>query len=77
MSRDENLSMKDVQVILGHAHLCTTADVYTVEDEVQVIRRVQRHLAEREQQAQQPPPPPVAVGYDADDLAVLFGEAMP
>jgi integrase len=72
MSRDESLSLKDVQVILGHAHLATTADVYTVEDEAQVIRRVQRHLVEREQRAQQPPPP-VAVGYTAADLEVLLG----
>ncbi|MFL6120229.1 tyrosine-type recombinase/integrase [Actinophytocola sp.] len=74
MSRDESLSMKDVQVILGHAHLATTADVYTVEDEVQVIRRVQRHLAEREHRAQQPPP--VASAYDATDLDVLFGRKL-
>lgn len=72
MSRDQNLSLKDVQVILGHAHLSTTADVYTVEEETQVIRRVQRHLAEQDHRVQQPPPP-VAVGYDAGDLAVLFG----
>jgi integrase len=75
MSRDDNLSMKDVQVLLGHAHLATTADVYTVEDETQVIRRVQRHLAEREDRAKQPPPQ-VAAGYDAGDLAVLFGEQL-
>jgi integrase/recombinase XerD len=72
MSRDEALSMRDVQTILGHAHLSTTADVYLVEDEAQVIRRVQQHLAKREQRAQQPPHP-VAVGYDDADLAVLFG----
>jgi integrase/recombinase XerD len=72
MARDENLSLKDVQVILGHAHLSTTADIYMIEDEAQVIRRVQQHLVDREQRAQQPPPP-VAVGYDASDLAVLFG----
>lgn len=72
MSRDENLSLKDVQVILGHAHLSTTADVYTVEDEAQVVRRVQQHLADREQRVQQPPPP-IADGYDTGDLAVLFG----
>jgi integrase/recombinase XerD len=72
MSRDQNLSLKDVQVILGHAHLATTADIYTVEDEAQVIRRVLRHLAERDQRAQQPVPP-VATGYEAGDLAVLFG----
>jgi integrase len=74
MARDESLSLKDVQVILGHAHLSTTAEVYMVEDEVQVIRRVQRHLAEREVRAQQPPPP-VAAGYDATDLSILFGES--
>ncbi len=28
MARDEHLSLRDVQVILGHAHLSTTADVY-------------------------------------------------
>lgn len=72
MSRDEALSMRDVQTILGHAHLSTTADVYLVEDEDQVIRRVQQHLVEREQRAQQSPPP-VAVGYDSNDLSVLFG----
>lgn len=72
MARDENLSMKDVQDILGHAHLSTTADVYLVEDETQVIRRVQRHLAERERRDQQPLPT-VADGYDASDLEVLFG----
>ncbi len=72
MARDGTLSMKDVQTILGHAHLSTTSGVYLVEDEAQVIRRVQRHLAEYEQRAQQPSPP-VATGYDTGDLAVLFG----
>jgi integrase/recombinase XerD len=71
MSRDPALSMRDVQTIMGHLHLSTTADVYLVEDEAQVIRRVQRHLVERERRAQQPTPP-VAVGYDEADLAVLF-----
>ena len=76
MARDDTLSLRDVQAILGHAHLSTTADVYLVEEQAQVIRRVQRHLAERKQRAQQPPPP-VAVGYDADDLDVLFGGSTP
>ena len=40
-----------------------------------VIRRVRRHLIEREQRIQQLAPPPVAVGYDAGDLSVLFGGA--
>jgi len=63
-----------VQMILGHAHLSSTADVYLVEDEAQVIRRVQQHLAEREHRAGQSPPR-AAVGYDAGDLSVLFGGA--
>jgi integrase len=73
MSRDESLSTRDVQVILGHAHLSTTAETYLVEDESQIIRRVKHHLTEREQRGQQPPQS-VAVGYDAADLTVLFGE---
>jgi len=72
MSRDEQLSLRDVQIILGHAHLSTTASVYLVEDEAEVIRRVQRHLAEREQRQSQPPIE-VGVGYDAADLTILFG----
>lgn len=76
MARDENLSLRDVQTILGHAHMSTTADVYLIEEENEVIRRIARHLAERERRAQTPPVP-VAVGYDATDLAVLFGGAVP
>jgi len=73
MSRDESLTMRDVQTILGHAHLSTTAGVYLVEDEAQVIRRVRQYLAGREQRVQPAAPAPVAAGYDAGDLSVLFG----
>ncbi|WP_405987913.1 tyrosine-type recombinase/integrase [Streptomyces sp. NBC_00986] len=72
MARDKRLSLRDVQVILGHAHLGTTADFYLIEDEDEVIRRVAEYLAEREERAQTPPPQ-VAVGYDDADLSVLFG----
>lgn len=75
MSRDANLSMRDVQTILGHAHLSTTADVYLVEDEARVIRRVADHLAHR-QERHRVQPTPVAVGYDRADLAVLLGEGL-
>ncbi|CCH32991.1 site-specific integrase [Actinosynnema sp. NPDC047251] len=71
MSRDDSLSLRDVQVILGHAHLSTTADVYAVEGQAQVVYRVRRHLADRDNRA--PRPPLVAAGYDAADLAVLLG----
>jgi integrase/recombinase XerD len=73
MSRDERLSMRDVQAILGHAHLSTTADVYLVEDDAQILGRVHRHLSEREQRAREAPAVVVGAGYDAEDLSVLFG----
>jgi integrase/recombinase XerD len=71
MARDETLSLRDVQNILGHAHLSTTADVYMVEEEAAVIRRVSQHLTQRSL----PPRPrePVGAGYDDRDLSVLFG----
>ncbi|MFD8533420.1 tyrosine-type recombinase/integrase [Streptosporangium canum] len=72
MARDESLSLRDVQTILGHAHLSTTADIYLVEEETQVIRRVQEHLAELKERAKLPPPA-VTLGYDVGDLDVLFG----
>jgi integrase len=71
MARDENLSLRDVQTILGHAHLSTTADVYLAEDEQNVIRRVGQYLAGREHR-RQAGPPPVAGGYDPADLSVLL-----
>ncbi len=74
MSRDEQLSLRDVQAILGHSHLSTTADVYLVEDDAEVIRRVHQHLADRETQVQARPS--VAAGYDDRDLAVLFGGSL-
>jgi integrase len=73
MARDERLSLRDVQVILGHAHLSTTADVYLVEDEAEVIRRVAGHLAKRDAGKAEPPPGPVAGHYEPADLAVLLG----
>lgn len=73
MSRDDNLSARDIQTILGHAHLSTTVDTYLVEDHAEVVRRVARHLIERERQVASPPPD-VAAGYDAADLATLLGE---
>lgn len=71
MSRDEALTLRDVQTIMGHAHLSTTADIYLVEENDQVVRRVQEHLADRERRATLPPSP--AAGYRGDDLDVLFG----
>lgn len=75
MNRDESLSLRDVQVILGHAHLSTTADVYLVEDEAEVVRRVHQHFVRRQKRGQEPAPA-AAAGYDGHDLAVLFGKAV-
>jgi integrase len=71
MVRDKNLSLRDVQEILGHAYL-TTTQIYLEEDDHEVIVRVREHLARREKQGQAPPPL-VGTGYDVGDLAVLFG----
>ncbi len=73
MSRDDNLSARDIQTILGHAHVSTTVDTYLVEDQAEVVRRVARHLAEREQRVSETLPD-VAAGYDCADLTILFGE---
>jgi integrase/recombinase XerD len=72
MARDDALSLRDVQVILGHSHLSTTADVYLVEDDAEVIGRVAAHLAGQGAGKTAPPPEPAA-GYAAEDLAVLLG----
>lgn len=71
MSQDEGVSLRDVQTVLGHAHLETTADIYLVEDERHTLDRVAEHLARREDP---PPVAPVRVGYNPADLAVLFGD---
>lgn len=70
MTQSRKLSVRDVQAILGHAHL-TTTQVYLVDDENAVLQRVRQYLAERAAGADKPVE--VGVGYDAGDLAVLFG----
>lgn len=67
--RGHGVSVRDVQVIVGHAHLSTT-QIYLDEDDSEVIARVHRHLAEREHP---PTPPRPAPGYDRADLAILLG----
>lgn len=73
MVRDENLSLRDVQTVLGHANL-TTTQIYLQADDREVIDRVRRHLADRQTKADTPAWPATAgQGYDPADLAVLFG----
>ncbi|MFJ8961490.1 tyrosine-type recombinase/integrase [Lentzea sp. NPDC102401] len=70
MAQDKTLSLRDVQSILGHQHLSTTAEIYLVEHDDEVIRRVLTHLAERQLRPAAPAP---AAGYDSGVLDVLFG----
>lgn len=74
MSRDKSLSARDIQTILGHAHLATTTDIYLVEDFDETIARVRRHLDDREKSTVITENISVAAGYDADALETLFGE---
>ncbi|MFV8141826.1 tyrosine-type recombinase/integrase [Mycolicibacterium senegalense] len=74
MAADENVSLRDVQTILGHAHLETTAEIYLVEDERHTVEKVAQHLTRLAQP--KPMPEPVADGYNAADLSVLFGDGV-
>lgn len=76
MAQDKTLSLKDIQTILGHQHLSTTADVYLIEQDTEVVDRVLEHLADRRTGPVRPPTP-AAAGYDAADLDVLFGGGTP
>lgn len=73
MSRDPHLTLRDVQVILGHANINTTASVYLFEEDVEVARRVLEHL-KRDHEAP-PVQPATKPRYDAADLAVLLGDS--
>jgi site-specific recombinase XerD len=71
MARDPQLSLTDVQWVLGHAHL-TTTQLYILPTKDEVIQAVRAHHARRDRRRDDPPPAP---GYDPQSLAVLFGRA--
>ncbi len=71
MSRDPDLTLRDVQTILGHRSLETTAQTYLYEEDLTVARRVLDHLAGR--RARNPSLSSPESGYAAEDLKVLFG----
>lgn len=73
MVRGGQLTLRDVQTILGHAHLSTT-QMYLEQDDEEVYARVREHHASLES-ARDSAPTQVTTGYDAGDLAVLFGRS--
>lgn len=72
MSRDPDLTLRDVQTILGHRHLETTASTYLYEDEVEVARRVLAHLEKPESLPDLNQEQSKRARYRPEDLDVLF-----
>ena len=70
MIADPNMSLTDVQWVMGHAHL-TTTEIYLQPRPEEVVDRVLDHHRRR---AETPPPPPSS-SYRPEVLRTLFGEA--
>lgn len=62
---DDRLSLTDVQTLMRHRSLTTLTD-YSAARLDELVTRLHEHLA------RPAPPPTVAVGYDQDDMQVLF-----
>ncbi|MGN9912710.1 tyrosine-type recombinase/integrase [Phytohabitans sp. LJ34] len=73
MVRDPNLTLADVQWVLGHAHI-TTTEIYTAPTPNEVIAHVLAHH-DRQRAEREGPPAPPAPGYRPEVLATLFGAA--
>ena len=77
MVEDPNMTLSDVQWVLGHAHI-TTTQIYLRPREEDVVTRVLAHHRDRAERPATPPPPPVdTAGYSAEVLTVLFGGPRP
>lgn len=75
MARDPQLTLSDVQWVLGHAHL-TTTELYTTPTQGEVVAGVLAHHARQAARRDEPTPPPPAPGYDPQSLSVLFGRTV-
>jgi hypothetical protein len=75
MARDPQLTLSDVQWVLGHAHL-TTTELYMTPTQGEVVAGVLAHHARQAARRNEPTPPPPAPGYDPQSLSVLFGRTV-
>ena len=77
MVEDPNMTLSDVQWVLGHAHI-TTTQIYLRPREEEVVTRALAHHRDRVERPLPLPPPPVdTAGYSPEVLAVLFGGPRP
>jgi site-specific recombinase XerD len=74
MARDPQLTLSDVQWVLGHAHLSTT-EIYLTPAKDEVVTGVLAHHARQTERRAEPVPPPPAPGYDPEALSVLLGRS--
>jgi len=72
MAQDPEMSLTDVQWVLGHAHV-TTTQLYTTPDQNEVIASALAHHERRARRGPASSSPPPAAGYNPDSLGVLFG----
>jgi site-specific recombinase XerC len=74
MVRDPQLTLTDVQWVLGHAQL-TTTQTYLTPSKDEVVAGVLAHHARQARRCDELPSPP-APGYDPQSLSVLFGRSV-
>lgn len=75
MARDPNVSLTDIQAVLGHVHI-TTTEAYLRLREDEVIERVNQHFVLRAAAKRLPQPAPAPPSpYSAADMTELFGGA--